>query len=61
VKKMDKIDWPDVDKSEWLKMEILMDQDNPASTYSRKFSIFKDVCPEEWISWVLAFSEIENR
>jgi hypothetical protein len=31
VKKMDKVDGPDVDKYEWIKLEFLMDTDNPAS------------------------------
>jgi hypothetical protein len=30
VKKMDKFDGPDADKSEWIKLEFLMDPDNPA-------------------------------
>jgi hypothetical protein len=30
VKKMDKVDGPDADKSEWIKLEFLMDPDNPA-------------------------------
>jgi hypothetical protein len=30
VKKMDKVDEPDADKSEWIKLEFLMDPDNPA-------------------------------
>jgi hypothetical protein len=30
---MDKVDGPDVDKSEWIKVEFLMDPDNPASKY----------------------------
>jgi hypothetical protein len=47
VKKMDKVDEPDTDKSEWIKLEFLMDPDNPASKYSRKFAIFKDGFPEE--------------
>jgi hypothetical protein len=44
VKKMDKVDGTDADKSEWIKLEFLMDPDNPASGshYSRQFSIFKD-------------------
>jgi hypothetical protein len=29
VKKMDKVDGPDTDKSEWIKLEFLMDPDNP--------------------------------
>jgi hypothetical protein len=30
VKKADKVDGPDADKSEWIKLEFLMDPDNPA-------------------------------
>jgi hypothetical protein len=46
VKKMDKVDGTDADKSEWIKLEFLMDPDNPAldSKYSRQFTIFKDGC-----------------
>jgi hypothetical protein len=63
VKKMDKVDGPDMDKSECIKLEFLMDADNPASgsKYSRQFAIFKDRCPEDGIQWVMAFREIENR
>jgi hypothetical protein len=59
VKKMDKVDGPDTDKSEWIKLEFLMDPDNPAldSKYSQKFAIFKDGCPEDWIKWVMAMKE----
>jgi hypothetical protein len=62
MKNMDKVDGPDADKSEWIKLEFLMDPDNPASgsKYSRQFSIFKDECPEEWIKLVMAFWKIEN-
>jgi hypothetical protein len=60
VKKMDKVDRPDTDKSELIKLEFLMDLDNPASKYSKQFAIFKDGCPEDWIKWVMAFCEIEN-
>jgi hypothetical protein len=31
VEKMDKVDETDADKSEWIKLEFLMDPDNPAS------------------------------
>jgi hypothetical protein len=37
-----------------------MDPDKPASKFSRKFGIFKDGCPEDWIKWVMAFREIGN-
>jgi hypothetical protein len=30
VKKMDKDDRPDTNKSKWIKLEFLMDPDNPA-------------------------------
>jgi hypothetical protein len=57
---MDKVDGPDVDKSKWVKLEFLMDPDNPASKYSRKFAFFKDEFPEEYIKWVMAFRDIDN-
>jgi hypothetical protein len=62
VKKVDNVDGPDADKSEWIKLEFLMDPDNPAwgSNYSQHFAIFKDGCPEDWIKWVIASREIEN-
>jgi hypothetical protein len=31
MKKMDKVDGPDTEKSEWIKLEFLMNPDNPAS------------------------------
>jgi hypothetical protein len=39
---MDKFDGPDKDKFEWIKLEFLMDPDNPASKYSPQFSVIKD-------------------
>jgi hypothetical protein len=30
VKKMDKVDGPDADKAEWIKLEFLIDADNTA-------------------------------
>jgi hypothetical protein len=64
VKKMDKVDGPDMDKSEWIKLEFLMDPNNLAMDYkhSQQFANFKDGCrvPENWIKWVMAFREIEN-
>jgi hypothetical protein len=46
VKKADKVDGPDADKSEWINLEFLMYPENPAldSKYSRQFAIFKDGC-----------------
>jgi hypothetical protein len=46
LKKMDKVYGPDAEKSELIKLVILMDPDNPAlgSKYSQQFAIFKDGC-----------------
>jgi hypothetical protein len=60
LKKMDKVEGPDTDKSEWIKLEFLMVPDNLASKYYRQFAIFKERCQEEWIKWVIDFYEIEN-
>jgi hypothetical protein len=49
VKKVDKVDGTDADKSEWINFKFLIDPDNAASKYSRQFAIFKDGCPEDWI------------
>jgi hypothetical protein len=56
------MDGLDTDKSEWIKLEFLMDPENLAlhSKYSCQFAIFKDGCPEDWIKWVMALREIEN-
>jgi hypothetical protein len=53
VKKMDKVDGLDADKSEWIKLEFLMDPDNPAFKYSRKFAIFKDGCNTQRIGSIM--------
>jgi hypothetical protein len=62
VKKVGKVDGPDTDKSEWIKLAFLKGPDNPSlgSKYSRQFAIFKYGCPGDWIKWVMAFREIEN-
>jgi hypothetical protein len=60
VRKLDKADGGEVEKTELIKLEFLMDPANPASKYSRRFVIFKDGCLEEWIKWLMAFSEMEN-
>jgi hypothetical protein len=62
VKKVDKVDGTDADKSEWIKLEFLMDPDIPAmgSKYTQQLAILKDGCPEDWIKWVMAFRKIEN-
>jgi hypothetical protein len=60
VKKLNKVDGPDADKTELIKLEFFMVPDNPGFKCSRYFSIFKDGCPEEWIKWLTSFCEIEN-
>jgi hypothetical protein len=47
VKKMDKVDGPEMDKYEWIKLEFLMESDFQAFKFSRKFTIFKDGSPKE--------------
>jgi hypothetical protein len=44
---MDKVDGPDLHKTELIKLEFFMDPDNPASKYSQKVVNLKDECPEE--------------
>jgi hypothetical protein len=50
VKKVEKVLGTDADKFEKIKLEFLMNSDNPASKYSRQFAIFKDGYPEDWSS-----------
>jgi hypothetical protein len=52
AKNMDKLDEPDAEMSEYIKLYFLMDPENLASNYFQQFAIFKDGCPEEWIKWV---------
>jgi hypothetical protein len=49
VKKIDNIDGPDADKSEWVELKLLMDLENSVSKHSQDSAIFKYECPEEWI------------
>jgi hypothetical protein len=48
VKKMDRVNEPDADKSEWINLRFLMDPDIPAYKYSRQLAIFIDGKPKEW-------------
>jgi hypothetical protein len=52
---MDKVYGPDMDKSEWIKLEFFMDLDNRDldSNYSRQFATFKDGWPEDWITCII--------
>jgi hypothetical protein len=58
--KTEKVVRLDTDKSESIKLEFLMNPDNPASKCSQQFDIFKNGCPEEWIKWVMASRKIES-
>jgi hypothetical protein len=60
VKKLDKTDGGEVDKTELIKLEFLIDPANPASKYPSQFITFKDGCQEEWIKWLMALREMEN-
>jgi hypothetical protein len=57
---MGKVDGPDTDKSEWIKLECLVDSENPDSRYSEQLAIFKDGFPEERIKSFMAIREIES-
>jgi hypothetical protein len=57
---VDKVDGPDGDESEWIKLEFFMHPDNPASKYFLLLAIFKDGCSEDCIEWLMIFCEIEN-
>jgi hypothetical protein len=54
VKKMDKVDGPDVDKSKWIKLEFLMDPENPAlgSKYSQQFPYFRKNRPPHFFCFL---------
>jgi hypothetical protein len=41
LKKMEKIDGPEVENSEWIELYFLIDPVNPFSKYSQQFAIFK--------------------
>jgi hypothetical protein len=49
-----------VNKTEHIKLELFMDPSNPASKYFRHFMIFKDGGAEDWIKWLIGYSEVEN-
>jgi hypothetical protein len=47
VKKIGKVDGPDADKPQCIKMEFFIFPDNPPFNYYRQFAIFQDGCLEE--------------
>jgi hypothetical protein len=61
---MENVDGPDADKSELIKLEFIMDPDNPTldNNYSRNFVIFKDLSPEEWlkIKFLMSWRKLKN-
>jgi hypothetical protein len=63
MKNMKKMDGPDADKTELIKLEFIMDSDNLASKYSEQFIFLKDEYQEKCtvlIQWLISFFEIEN-
>jgi hypothetical protein len=62
VRKVDKVDGPDANKSERIKLEFLKDPDIPALQVLLTVLYLQGWMqyPEEWIKWVVAFREIEN-
>jgi hypothetical protein len=49
VKKLDKADGGEVDKTELLKLRFLLVHNNQASKDSRQIFVFKDGCLDKWI------------
>jgi hypothetical protein len=62
VSKAKKVETPGkaADKTKHIKLESFMDPSNPASKYSQHFMIFKDGGVEDWIKWLMQYSEVEN-
>jgi hypothetical protein len=56
VKKIDKVDGSDAEKSEWIKLEFLMDPDNrlaaPSTLDSLLSSRMDAQCLKKWIKWL---------
>ena len=48
------------DKTEFIRLEFLMDSNNSATKYARHFVIFKDGCAENWVKWLMAYRDIES-
>jgi len=51
ISKARKLENPEenADKTEFIRLEFLMDSNNPATKYGRHFVIFKDGCAEDWV------------
>jgi hypothetical protein len=60
AKNTENVDGANMDKTEFIKLEFLMDPSNPASKYACHFVIFKGGCAEEWVNWLMAYHEIES-
>jgi hypothetical protein len=61
---MDQVDWPDAEKSEWIKLEFLMDPDNPAldsKITACGVNIVTRITTARLISELLSNSNIRNR
>jgi hypothetical protein len=59
VKKMDKMNGPDADNSEWINLEFFMNPDKPASKYPENLLLSR-MDDQRWIEWVMAFRVIVN-
>jgi hypothetical protein len=51
---MDKVNGPDVENMELIKLEFFMDQGNPAYNFSQQFTVVKDGFPKELIKGFMA-------
>jgi hypothetical protein len=59
-KKIFNVDEPNTDMYECIKLELLMDPENPAFKYSRQFAISRIDIQMTGSSWWWPFCEIEN-
>ena len=62
ISKARKLENPEenADKTEFIRLEFFMDNNNPATKYARHFVIFKDGCAEDWVKWLMAYRDIES-
>ena len=62
ISKARKLENPEesVEKTEFIRLEVFMDNNNPATKYERHFVIFKDGCEEDWVKWLMAYRDIES-
>jgi hypothetical protein len=46
-------------KTDYIKFDFFIDPENPASRYYIEFIIFKSGHPEDWMKWLMGYSDLE--